>query len=300
MLRVPGKKGLANRVRALLRGETEEARHLAQGDLRFSLDDPKLKLVTIVNESFVVAGWAADFGAHSAVKVRVRVGHTIHSSITQLRPDVQREYDHVCELPLDTGFSCTPTLTVGVYRLHIEVQGPNGSWSLVRRALLLRVPGKRRVKSRAPRLSYRAWTQLEQMQLESEFQDITRNIGAIVYRPSFSVVVDTRQGGRGLQNTIQSLRRQLYGLWDVRVLSGSSASSLPDDVRALKELSLSDIRGEFIIFMRSGQCLATNALYEFAAALNHIALSFPFMSWLGIAGDWVCDGVGLFGEKFIW
>jgi GT2 family glycosyltransferase len=255
LLRVPGK----HRV---------QSRHLARGSLRFFLDQPTLKLVNIVKESFVVSGWAVDLGAQSAVKVRVRVGQTIHSSIAQPRADVRREHAHVCELPLDTGFSCMPTLPVGVYRLHIEVEAPDGSWNLVRRTLLLRVPGKHRVQSRAPKLSYRAWTHLEQMQLESEIQNITSNIDAMVHKPAFSVVVDTRQGGAGLQDTIQSIRSQLYGLWDVRVLSDTTVPSLPDDVTALKEPSLSDIRGEFIIFMQSGQCLAKNALYEFAVALN--------------------------------
>jgi glycosyltransferase involved in cell wall biosynthesis len=264
LLRVP----LANRFRGLLRGETKVSRRLAQGDLRFSLDHPKLKLVNIVKDSCFVSGWAVDLGAHSAVKVRVLVGDTIHSAIATRRADVQRKYDQVCKLPLTIGFSCTLTLPVGVYWLHIEVEGPDGSWSLVRRALLLRVPGNRRLKSRAPRLSYSAWTHLEQMQLKSEFQDITRNIDAMVHKATFTVVVDTRQGGRGVQDTIRSLRRQLYGLWDARVLSDTTASTLPDDVTALNELSLSDIRGEFIIFMQSGQCLATNALYEFAVALN--------------------------------
>jgi len=250
LLRVPGKHRVQSR-----------------GPRQFRLDHPN-KLVNIVKKSFVVSGWAADLEARAAVKVRVRVGRTIHKSIARPRADVRREYAPVCELPLDTGFSCAPMLPIGLHRLHIEVEAPDGSWSLVRRALLLRVPGKHRVRSRPPKLSYRAWTHLEQMQLESEIQDITSDIDAMVHKPTFSVVVDTRQGGAGLQDTIRSLRRQLYGLWDARVLSDTTASSLPNDVSALKELSLSDIRGEFIIFMQSGQCLARNALYEFAVALN--------------------------------
>ena len=126
------KEGIANRVRGLLRAETEASRHLAQGSLRFCLDHPKLKLVNIMKDSCVVSGWAADLEARAAVKVRARVGHTILSSSVQQRADVQREYAAVCELPLDTGFSCMPTPRVGVHRLHIEVEAPDGSWSLVR------------------------------------------------------------------------------------------------------------------------------------------------------------------------
>jgi GT2 family glycosyltransferase len=90
----------------------------------------------------------------------------------------------------------------------------------------------------------------------------------MVHRPTFTVVVDTRQGGAGLKDTMRSIRSQLYPFWDVRILSSSAASALPKDVKILKDMSLLDVQGDFIILLQSGQLLANNALYEFATVLN--------------------------------
>ena len=251
-----------------LRGETEASRKLAQGPLRVEIDKPQIGLITIVKDACVVSGWAVDLEACSAVKVRIVVGKMLQHTDPKQREDVQRGFAPVCELPLDTGFASVLMLPVGVYRVRIEVEGVDGSWIPVRRALLLRIPGVSRAQQTEPRLSYSAWTRLEQKRLKAEIPDIKRHIDVMVHKPTFTVVVDTRQGGTGLKDTIQSIRKQLYPFWDVRVLSGAAASSLPDDVKTLKDMSLSDIRGDFIVFMQSGQRLASNALYEFAAAIN--------------------------------
>ena len=262
------RRGFSNRALGFLRGETKASRKLAQGHLRFYLDKPQIGLINIVKDACVVSGWAVDLEAHSAAKVRIVVGETLQHTHPKQREDIQRVFASVCELPLDTGFASVLMLPVGVYRMRIEVEGVDGSWIPVRRALLLRIPGESRAQQTEPGLSYGAWTRLEQKRLKAEIPDIKRHIDAMVHKPTFTVVVDTRQGGTGLEDTIQSIRRQLYPFWDVRVLSGAAASSLPDDVKTLKDMSLSDIRGDFIVFMQSGQRLASNALYEFAAAIN--------------------------------
>ena len=245
-----------------------QARKLTESSFRFHIDRPQLGLMKIVKDACVVSGWAVDLEAHSAVKVRVVVGQTIHHTHPKQRVDVQREFAHVCDLPPDTGFASVLMLPVGVHRMRIEVEGADGSWILARRALLLRIPGISRVESRAPRLSYSAWTRLEQKRLKTEIPDIKCHIDVMIHKPMFTVVVVGRQGGTGLKDTIQSIHMQLYPFWDVRILSDATASSLPDDVKTLKDMSLSDIRGEFIVFMQTGQRLASNALYEFAAAIN--------------------------------
>ncbi len=259
---------IRERYQAILRGETEVSRKLAQGYLRFHLDTPTIGLVNVVKDSCVVSGWAVDLEDHSAVKVRLVVGQAIHNSTSKQREDVQREFAHICELPLGTGFSCVLKLPIGVHRMRIEVEGVDGSWITVRRALLLRIPGKTPVQSRKPKLSYRDWVRQELKQLDAEIPIIKRNIRAMVEMPAFTVIVDTRQGRSGLKDTIQSIRSQLYPRWDVRVISAGTALHLPDEMKVLEDMSLSDIRGDFIIFMQSGQLLASNALYEFSAAIN--------------------------------
>lgn len=259
---------IVDRYQAFLQGETEISRKLAQGYLRFHLDTPHIGLVNVVKDSCVVSGWAVDLHDHLAVKVRVVVGQAIHIPNSKQREDVQREFAHVCELPLGTGFSCVLKLPIGMHRMRIEVEGADGSWISVRKTLLLRIPGKARVQSRKPKLSYSDWVRLEQKQLIEEIPNIKRNIGAMLDKPAFTVIVDTRQGSYGLKNTIQSIRSQLYPRCDVRVISATTAPHVPDDVKVLKDMSLSDIWGDFIIVMQSGQLLASNALYEFSAAIN--------------------------------
>lgn len=264
------RRRFTDRVLGFLRGETEASRKLAQGSLHFHLDKPRIGLINIVKDVCVVSGWAVDLEAHSAAKVRIVVGKTIHHPHPKQREDVQRVFGPRCE-PLDTGFASVLMFPVGMHRMRIEVEGVDGSWIPVRRALLLRIPGISRAEQTKPWLSYTTWTRLEQKRLKSEIPDITRHIDVMLHKPAFTVVVDTRQGVAGLEDTIQSIRQQLYSYFDIRVLTGAgteAASSLPDDVKTLKDTALLDIRGDFIVFLQSGQRLASNALYEFSAAIN--------------------------------
>ena len=243
---------IQDNYQAFLRGETHYSKKLAQSYLRFHLDTPQIELVNIVKDSCTVSGWAVDLVDKLAVKVRIVVGHEVHASIPRQREDVQKEFSHICELPLATGFSCVLKLPLGVHRMRIEVEGVDGSWIPVRSTVLIRIPGKTRLQSRKPRLSYRDWVHLDQQELNTEIPNTYRTIAKMVLKPTFTVVVDTRQGRTGLQDTIQSVRSQLYPCWELRVISSTSTVQLPDDVKILKDLSLSDIRGNFIILMQSG------------------------------------------------
>jgi len=263
------RRRLAERVRGFLRGGTEAGRALAESSRPFFLDRPNPgRLLIIGKGSFEISGWAADLEACSAVTARVVVGQTIHKPDPKQREDVKRTYSPTHELPLDTGFAIALSLRVGVHRMRVELKGVDGSWIPVRRALLVRVPFLSRAQQTDPRLPYSAWARLEPKRLKALIPDIERHMDAMVHKATFTVVVDTRRGGARLKDTIQSIHRQLYASWDVRVLCGAAASSPPDEATLLKDMSLSDIRGEFVVFLQSGQRLASNALYEFAAAIN--------------------------------
>jgi GT2 family glycosyltransferase len=200
--------------------------------------------------------------------MRVVVGTAVQQTDAKRRADVQRAFAPAYELPLDTGFASVLRLSVGVHRLRIDVQRGDGSWITVRRAVLLRVPGTHRVQQPQPGLEYDAWTRVEEKRLKAEIPDIKRHIQVMIHRPTFTAVVDTRQGAANLEDTIQSIRDQLYPFLEVRVLSDAPGSSLPDGLGTLTDMTLSDIQGEFIVFMQSGQRLASIALYAFADALN--------------------------------
>ena len=249
--------------------ETKASRRFAQGPLRFHIDRP-IWIVNIVKDSCLVSGWAVNLEAGSAAKVRIVIGKTLHHPHPEQREDVRRMFGPLCELPRDTGFAMVLTLPVGIHRMWIEVKGVDGVWIPIRWALLLRIPGKSRTQGTEPRLSYNAWARLDQKRLKAELPDIRRHIDVMLHKPVFTVIVDPRPGV-GLEDTIRSIRKQLYPYCEVSVLAGvgtQAASSLPDDVKTLKDTSLSDIRGDFIVFMQSGQRLAINALYEFASAIN--------------------------------
>jgi GT2 family glycosyltransferase len=258
----------SERYKAFQKGETEVSKKLAQGYLRFHLDTPDIGLVNIVKDSCVVSGWAVDLERHLAVKVRIVVGQTTHGTTSRQREDVQREFTHLCELPLSTGFTCALKLPLGVHRMRIEVEGIDGSWIPVRSTVLIRVPGRTRVQSRKPKLSYKEWASLDLQQLNMDIPNINHEIVEMVLKPTFTVIVDTRQGQSGLQDTIQSIRTQLYPCRELRVISDAASPQLPDDVTLLKDMSLAGIRGKFVIFLQSGQLLARNALFEFSLAIN--------------------------------
>lgn len=253
---------------AFWRGETYYSKILSQGYLRFHLDNPRLRLLKYVRDSYKVAGWAVDIVDGLAVKVRVVIGHEVYEPTPWQREDVQREFAHICKLPLATGFTCMLKLPLGIHRMRIEVEGIDGSWIPVRKVLLFRIPGKWVARSRKPKHSYREWSRLEEKQRNNEIPIINRNIEAMVDKPAFTVVIDTRQGHSGLKDTIQSIQRQSYPHWDIRVITEETAPHLSGEVKVLHDMSLADIQGNFIILMKSGQRFASNALYEFSAAIN--------------------------------
>jgi glycosyltransferase involved in cell wall biosynthesis len=262
------RRRFADRALGVLRGETEASRRLRHSSIRVHIDKPYIGLINIIRDACVVAGWAVDLQAQAAAQVRIVVGGAVQDTHPKQREDVQRAFASVCELPLDTGFASALMLPVGVYRMRIEVQGGDGAWIAVRRALLLRVPGIRRLGQTPPRPSYSAGTPVEEKRVKSAIPEIQRHIRGMLHKPTFTAVVDTRHGDIGLEDTIQSIRGQLYPFLDVRLLSGAAATCLPDDVTTLTDMTLSDIAGDFIVFFQSGQRLASSALYEFAAGIN--------------------------------
>ena len=87
-------------------------------------------------------------------------------------------------------------------------------------------------------------------------------------RPTFTVLVDTRQGHAGLEDTIA-----LDSQTTVPILRGACALRFGANFAAPRRNAPAGpgrfCLGEtFIVFIQSGQRLASNALYEFATAIN--------------------------------
>ena len=88
-------------------------------------------------------------------------------------------------------------------------------------------------------------------------------------RPLFSIIIDARQAG-DLNATLGSIRGQIYGDWDVYVLtrSESTPSQTECTVSYITDNSLATVLGDFVVFAISGDLLSPRALYEFASAIN--------------------------------
>jgi glycosyltransferase involved in cell wall biosynthesis len=239
--------------------------------IRFHLDHPEqIDFVNIAKGLFLISGWAVDLEAHSAAKVRVRVGEIVHQPAETMRPDVPRAFASICKLPPDVGYAFRLSLPLGMHRVWIDVEGSDRSWITVRQMLLLRMPKLVPIELKEG-ISYSEWTQLEQKYLKAELSEIVQHIEVMIHKPIFTVVIDTRQSLAGWEKSLQSMRKQIYPYYELRTLS-SVGTTLPSvlerETKPLQDFSCIDDLGEFVVFIECGQILSSNALYEFANAIN--------------------------------
>jgi len=238
--------------------------------LHVHIDKPN-RIFKFVDNSFAITGWGVDIDASTAAKFRVRIGKVVHQPRLQRREDVQRTYASLCELPVDVGFSVTPSLSMGIHRMWIDVESQDSGWIPVRHALLLRVPRILRWQ-RKRKFSYKSWNRIEQKLLKAELPEITRHIDVMLHKPKFTVVIDMRQSLVGWENSLQSICDQIYPYYELHALVSAGTklpSPLEKEAKFHEEMSFNDVMGDFIIFIESGNILAKNALYEFANAINH-------------------------------
>jgi hypothetical protein len=242
------------------------------GSLFVHLDKPGLAKVGIVPEACEVSGWSADLQAHSAARVRVVVNGKVIQPYAVAREDVRAALAPHARLPLETGFKAILSLPIGLHRTRVQVETSKGDWVTTRRMLLFRLPFLREGLRRNTGISYPAFVRRERQRLLRELPDIRRHIDVMRNRPAFTVLVDARRQKGGLQATLRSLERQWYQAVEVLVVEGARAErpsheALP--IKWLGEPSLADAKGEFAVFLESGEALRDNALYEFASAINH-------------------------------
>ncbi|MCP3671475.1 MAG: glycosyltransferase [Gammaproteobacteria bacterium] len=259
----------SSRLFAFFCGVVGVSRKVELCHFRIHLDEPG-RLFKIVRNAVVISGWGVNLEIGAAADIRVRIGKVVYQPHRKQREDVQSTFATVCELPLDVGFAVTPSLSVGLHRMWVDIEGPDGSWIPVRRALLLRLP-RVRYWLKKKNVSYKAWNHIEQKRLKAELPDIMRHINTMLHKPAFTIILDTRQSIDGWKQTLQSLTKQIYPYYELRTLVSDGANLPPaliKDGRPFQDISLMDGLGEFIIFIESGQSLSSNALYEFANAVN--------------------------------
>jgi len=263
-------RGLISRVLDRMR-KTEGGFVRAQlpSSVRFHLDTPPTDKTHVVSAECIVSGWVVEEALCSSLPVRVVVGETAYPAHTKQREDVQKAFRARGSLPLNTGFACVLALSVGFHRLRIEVQAANGVWILVRRISLLQVPGILRQHRAAPQRSLRTYLQLQRKHEELELPEILRHVATMVNRPRFAIVVDSGKGGSALNETLNSMREQIYSEFSIHLRpspDSDAALRTHADIALLVEPTLPADAGDFVIFLRAGEKLAQRALYAFASA----------------------------------
>lgn len=215
-----------------------------------------------------VSGWAFDANARKSLPVRITVAGKPANVAARGRPDVVRVFESTLRPNTACGFVADVEVGQGLNRLVVELQQEDGRWKCVSRSLILRVPGE------SPSLDFSA-NEMDSLEVltryeQGENNEFRRDVLTMLYRPTFSVVVDTREGEQGLEDTLKSLANQIYPASDIQVWSTNDvAITLPSGVTRVASLGLAGLPGEFFMVMRSGDELAESALYHFASALNH-------------------------------
>jgi glycosyltransferase involved in cell wall biosynthesis len=234
-------------------------------DLCFNVEEPPVKFINITKDFCSFSGWAFNLRTRLPVRLRMFVGKKGHYLYSKSREDVRQALKPEYDLPLETGFTATVMFSAGFYKIRIEAE-INGLWTPIRHCFFLCLSGKNIQR----KMSYTDWERLEKRRLKEVLPEIKRHIDVMTYKPMFTVIIDPGTDAADLEDTIQSIRDQLYTACDICILAGADgvSFSLPDDIKFLKDISVSDVSGDFIVFMQSGQRLAVDALYEFANALN--------------------------------
>jgi GT2 family glycosyltransferase len=257
------------RLLDFFQGIIRTSRKIEISHLRFHIDKPH-KLFNTVDGSLVISGWCVDIDANAAGNVRVRIGKAVYHPHQKQREDVQRAFELVCKLPIDCGFAVVPSLPIGLHRMWIDIEGSDGTWIPVRRALLLRIP--RTILGHPKQsLSYKSWVRIEQKRLKTHLSEISRHIDVMIHRPVFTIVIDARQSDEGWEKSLQSICEQIYPHYELRTLINVGTklpTSLEQATKVLDSTSFIGVLTDFMIFIECGQKLSSNALYEFANAIN--------------------------------
>jgi cellulose synthase/poly-beta-1,6-N-acetylglucosamine synthase-like glycosyltransferase len=142
---------------------------------------------------------------------------------------------------------------------------------------LIPIRNKLRIRQRIRNFSFRSagarynlYTRAHAKRIDAQSNDFLLRIREMNYRPRFSIVIDGRSGMTGLEKTVHSLKSQIYSYWSATMLRGNTEESCDTSNELpvlIGELRPSTLGGDFLIFLKCGQQLAPNALYEFAARL---------------------------------
>lgn len=231
---------------------------------------PSGSLAHFAKGPVVFSGWTFDTRSEAPLMVRIRVDDRVYTPHPKVREDVARAF-RASLTPPEYGFESLVQLSPGLHLAKVEAQDSDGTWNSIYRTYIFSLlqPG-------LPSASiYPDWVQLTDSLASAERSEILDHIEHMMPRVSFSVLVDCRHSHRALNDTLNSISRQIYPDFDLHVLLPEAKGSLSLDQSNIRvhdrfDAMLEAAAGDFLCYLRTGDVLSPTALYEFA---SRIALS---------------------------
>ena len=261
-------KEYLERFLSLARGEIWAIKKNLDPNLKVHIDSPS-RIFEIVHGDFFVSGWSVNINSCTAGNMRVRVGNIQCPLVLVDREDVKNAFSSNHQLKGELGFKAALRLSFGLNVCRIEIQDIDGIWKTIKRSFLLPIPRSLVIRTLDSH-SYEAFQAQEKKDLKRELSELTRHMDIMIYKPIFTVVIDVSFGDLGFNNSLKSIFQQIYSLYEIYVLSNAGITKLSrnGNLDELCEISLSELPGDFMVFISSGQELASVAFYEFANAIN--------------------------------
>jgi len=262
------RKECLERFISIKRGEIWGIKKNLDPNLKVHIDSPS-RIFEIVHGDFFVSGWSVNINSCTAGNVRARVGNIQCPLVLVDREDVKNVFSPNFQLKGELGFKAAMRLSFGLNVCCIEIKDIDGIWKTIKRSFLLRVPRSLVIRTLDSH-SYEAFQVQEIKDLKRELIELTRHMDIMIYKPIFTVVIDVRFGDLGFNNSLKSIFQQIYSLYEIYVLSNAGITKLSPNrnLDELCEISLSELPGDFMVFISSGQELASATFYEFANAIN--------------------------------
>jgi GT2 family glycosyltransferase len=236
--------------------------------IRFHIDKPSF-ILQIIGSIFLVSGWCVDLGKSQSGRIRIRIGKTIHEPSYINREEVAPHFSAICRLPAKVGFVCAPTVPLGLHLMWIDVESSGGEWVPIRRFWLLN--WQQLFNGGTNNQSYRKYIATEKISLGKELLSIKRHIELMIYAPTFTIILDLRERGDDVKETICSITSQIYKNFNILVIDAEMAGikKIPGlTIKTYSTLRECEVTGDFVIFMHPGELLLPDALYQFANILN--------------------------------
>lgn len=254
---------------SLFRCETKEARELAHVEFEWCVDSPKFRPLKFVEESSDVEGWSVNLSQRNACEVRINLGGKLYYPIRRYSKELPGQLKPKCTSLENVGFIFTLHHSFGLRRLRVEFKNSNDTWLPIIRSWVFRMPKIKYILNKNN--YYDDWVRDTKNDFEEEKNEILRHIDTMIYKPSFATIIMGSMDHDSLMSTIKSVKDQVYPYVKIYCMPEDRRHdkiSTLQDIKELNDLSSEELQEDYLVFLKPGQCLAPNAIYEFANTMN--------------------------------